>query len=238
MGDNGGEGSKSLQASRSRRHYPAGGLGAPCKRGPLQQLSGTTLRGAGPVLGMPGWPPRGRAAVGALDCRRERGHAAAAAELAPRGSPPERRLSEASAPRRLSRPGSAGCGVAGQRPEMCLPAAPPRESAPTLPGRHLSSRRPGNRRRQGGITWGRHSRSRDTAGAEHPGKKSERAGRSGREPSWWTEAGACCPVSAGGRTLHGRVPLLRSTTSIDSCPQTWRLALCPALGMTPSRLNP
>lgn len=152
-------------------------------RSTAAQIRDYLREAAGPVLGLPRRPPRAHARVRAQDGRPEVGRSAAAAKLAflwGEGSAELRPSGPTTAP---FRPGMAASRAAGPRRRRRLPAARPRPPAPNPLRRHFSSCRPGNRRRQFDVTWGRCSQSRNAAGAEHPGRKGGRFGSWGSEAS-------------------------------------------------------
>lgn len=173
----------------------------------------------------------------------------------PRAAPPSVQEA-ASGPGRRTRHGGVGgrlprrlsCGpraphTAASRPELRilrprLPAAPPRASAPNPLGRHLSGRRPGNRRRRRrNVTWGRRSQSRDApARSMLGGKAGARGAGAAALPGRGSEAAVCGSVAAAGRVLGGGGdPGFLTATSPSFMPRTTRLAPCPALGMSRGR---
>lgn len=160
---------------------------------------------AGPVLGRSGRPPGAHAAARALDRRRAAEASCSGCQAGAWGLSSRRGLGRAAAfgPHRCSsRQGTAGSGVAQSHLGTCLPAAPPLGPAPALPGGHFSSRRPGNRCRQLGVTWGGAANRGTWAARSILGGK---AGTSGTPGANFLGGGSKAKLAAGGRTLRGRV---------------------------------
>lgn len=132
-----------------------------------------------------------------------------------------------------SRGGGLGGGPAPSG--TCLPGALPRGPAPTPPGRQLSSRRPGNRRRLLSVTWGRCSQSRARWARSTLGGKAGALGiLEANFPG--AEVKRSCPRGVARCGSVSRV--LPSANAVRSFLSTsGALALFPALGMSPHRLK-
>lgn len=132
------------------------------------------------------------------------------------------------------RAGTAGAGAAGPRRGTRLPAAPPREHSTNPLGRHFSSCRPGNRRRQPNVTWGRRSQSWDAPARSILGGKAGPVGDPAvRIAGVGNEAGVCWWVESAGHLLRGGFPVFLSTTS----PFVHSTDIMPSSGDEPTELN-